>query len=62
MKSDPTMKKIYCTVEISDDKFKAFTYAIRNHYWYQMYIGKFARIPSGVCVVLIVLPYMFMTR
>lgn len=35
---DPTMKKVYCSIDITEDKLKAFTYAIKNHYWYQMYI------------------------
>ena len=31
-------------MEVSEAKYKAFVYAIRNHYWYQMYIGE------GFCV------------
>ena len=27
-------------MEVSEAKYKAFVYAIRNHYWYQMYIGE----------------------
>jgi transmembrane 9 superfamily protein 3 len=38
--SEPTVKKEYCSVELTDAKYKAFVYAIDNHYWYQMYIGK----------------------
>ena len=38
--SEPTLKKEYCSVELIDAKYKAFVYAIDNHYWYQMYIGK----------------------
>ena len=38
--SEPTLKKDYCSVELTDTKYKAFVYAIDNHYWYQMYIGK----------------------
>ena len=38
--SEPTSKKEYCSVELTDAKYKAFIYAIDNHYWYQMYIGK----------------------
>ena len=37
---DPVLKKEYCSVELTEHKFKAFAYAIRNHYWYQMYIGQ----------------------
>lgn len=25
-------------MELNDDKYKAFVYAVKNHYWYQMYI------------------------
>ncbi|XP_071808537.1 transmembrane 9 superfamily member 3-like [Asterias amurensis] len=28
----------YCEVDMTEDSFKAFTYAVKNHYWYQMYI------------------------
>jgi len=28
----------YCSIMLNDDKYQAFLYAIRNHYWYQMYI------------------------
>jgi transmembrane 9 superfamily member 3 len=28
----------YCEVELNGDKQKAFVYAVKNHYWYQMYI------------------------
>ena len=28
----------YCTIELDEDKLKALTYAVENHYWYQMYI------------------------
>ena len=38
--SDAVAKKEYCSVELSEAKYKAFVYAIRNHYWYQMYIGE----------------------
>lgn len=31
-------KTDYCTVELSKGKFDLFAYAIKNHYWYQMYI------------------------
>jgi transmembrane 9 superfamily protein 3 len=27
----------YCSVELSKDKYDLFAYAIKNHYWYQMY-------------------------
>ena len=40
LSSDPKLKKEYCKVELTDANFKAFVYAIENHYWYQMYIGK----------------------
>lgn len=28
----------FCQVNLNEDKLKAFVYAVRNHYWYQMYI------------------------
>ncbi|XP_059489038.1 transmembrane 9 superfamily member 3 [Neocloeon triangulifer] len=28
----------YCEIELSDERQKAFVYAVKNHYWYQMYI------------------------
>lgn len=31
-------KEKYCTVQLNEEQFKAFVYAVKNHYWYQMYI------------------------
>lgn len=31
-------KTEFCQVVLTDDKLKAFKYAVRNHYWYQMYL------------------------
>ncbi|XP_050536753.1 transmembrane 9 superfamily member 3 [Daktulosphaira vitifoliae] len=31
-------KTPYCQVVLDDSKLKAFLYAVKNHYWYQMYI------------------------
>ncbi|CAH1155285.1 unnamed protein product [Phaedon cochleariae] len=28
----------YCAVPLDEEKYKAFVYAVKNHYWYQMYI------------------------
>lgn len=28
----------FCSIEVNEEKFKALDYAIRNHYWYQMYV------------------------
>lgn len=28
----------YCQVNLNEEKLKAFIYAVRNHYWYQIYI------------------------
>ncbi len=28
----------YCEVELSEEKYQAFMYSVKNHYWYQMYI------------------------
>ncbi len=33
-------KTEYCSVELDESNLKAFVYAIKNHYWYQMYIGE----------------------
>ncbi|KAF5296180.1 hypothetical protein FQA39_LY12634 [Lamprigera yunnana] len=31
-------KAQYCGVLLNSEKYKAFVYAVKNHYWYQMYI------------------------
>jgi len=31
-------KKPYCEVALDDENLKAFLYAVKNHYWYQMYL------------------------
>ena len=31
-------KTEYCKVELDQDKLAAFIYAVKNYYWYQMYI------------------------
>lgn len=31
-------KTEYCAVQLDEAKYKAFVYAVKNHYWYQMYI------------------------
>ena len=31
-------KTEYCKVELDDENLKAFLYAVKNHYWYQMYL------------------------
>jgi len=31
-------KATYCKVLLKDDNLKAFLYAVKNHYWYQMYM------------------------
>nr|CAB3267004.1 transmembrane 9 superfamily member 3-like [Phallusia mammillata] len=28
----------YCTIELDQKKFESFVYAVKNHYWYQMYM------------------------
>ena len=28
----------FCKVTLNEDKYQAFVYAVKNHYWYQMYI------------------------
>ena len=32
--------KEYCSIDLTKEKQNMFIYAIKNHYWYQMYIGK----------------------
>ena len=39
--ADTVAKKEYCSTKLTEAKYKAFVYAIRNHYWYQMYIGEY---------------------
>jgi len=31
-------KSTYCKVSLKDENLKAFLYAVKNHYWYQMYL------------------------
>jgi transmembrane 9 superfamily protein 3 len=31
-------KSEYCNITLTEDSLKAFVYAVKNHYWYQMYI------------------------
>ncbi|XP_077999050.1 transmembrane 9 superfamily member 3-like [Glandiceps talaboti] len=31
-------QKNYCEVELTEHHYQAFMYAVKNHYWYQMYI------------------------
>ena len=31
-------KMQYCEVTLTEEKYQAFVYAVKNHYWYQMYI------------------------
>ena len=31
---------VFCHVEITEYNLKAFMYAIKNHYWYQVYVGE----------------------
>ncbi|KJE94757.1 transmembrane protein TM9SF3 [Capsaspora owczarzaki ATCC 30864] len=35
---DVPERKAYCQVVLTEDNFDAFVYAVRNHYWYQMYL------------------------
>lgn len=36
--ADEVMQTTYCEIELDKVKRDAFVYAIKNHYWYQMYI------------------------
>ena len=44
------VKKEYCSIVLSEASFKAFVYAIKNHYWYQMYIGEGVSVNVGAGV------------
>lgn len=35
---EEVMQSTYCEIELDKAKRDAFVYAIKNHYWYQMYI------------------------
>ena len=35
---DDVMPGTYCEIDLDKEKRDAFVYAIKNHYWYQMYI------------------------
>lgn len=35
---DDVSTQNYCAIELNEQKYKAFVYAVKNHYWYQMYI------------------------
>lgn len=32
------MQTTYCEIDLDKGRREAFVYAIKNHYWYQMYI------------------------
>ena len=34
----PVAKTEFCQVLLDETKLKAFMYAVKNHYWYQMYV------------------------
>ena len=36
--SDNIKKTEFCSVILDEIKLKSFMYAVKNHYWYQMYI------------------------
>lgn len=36
--ADDVMQTTYCEVDLDKGRRDAFVYAIKNHYWYQMYI------------------------
>jgi transmembrane 9 superfamily protein 3 len=33
-----TPHSVYCEIELNEEKYKAFSYAIKNRYWYQMFV------------------------
>lgn len=40
----------YCTLDLSQDNNDALVYAVKNHYWYQMYIGRWD-FPDVLCCI-----------
>lgn len=36
--SGDVAKTTFCSVQLLEQDYKAFVYAVRNNYWYQMYI------------------------
>ena len=36
--AEDTPQTQYCEIKMTDANLKAFSYAVKNHYWYQMYI------------------------
>lgn len=36
--AEEVMQNTYCEIDLDKPKQDAFVYAIKNHYWYQMYI------------------------
>lgn len=34
----PAPKTEYCEKKLDKEKYQAFEYAVKNHYWYQMYL------------------------
>uniref|UniRef100_A0A672LIA7 Transmembrane 9 superfamily member n=1 Tax=Sinocyclocheilus grahami TaxID=75366 RepID=A0A672LIA7_SINGR len=44
---EEVMQTTYCDIELDKPKRDAFVYAIKNHYWYQMYIDD---LPIWVCL------------
>ena len=35
---DNVKRQEYCSVKLNEVSYKAFVYAVKNQYWYQMYI------------------------
>ncbi len=48
----------YCEVDLKEEKYQAFVYAVKNHYWYQMYIddlpiwGEFSQLSTRTTRIL----------
>lgn len=47
--ADDVMPATYCEIDLDKEKRDAFVYAIKNHYWYQMYIDDLP-IWGGYCM------------
>lgn len=51
----------YCDIELNKAKYETFVYAVKNHYWYQMYMddlpiwGEFAQMKRFVDIKLILM-------
>ena len=38
--TEDVKQTVFCHVQITELNLRAFMYAIKNHYWYQVYVGE----------------------